>query len=155
MHRSDRLIDDQGILESIIDKAKVCRLGLNDPDRGVPYIVPMSFGYQSRRLYFHAATKGHKLDLLRQEKRASFEIDICHGVVRRERACSWTMRFSSVIGWGETRLLEELEEKQQALQVLMNHYGSGNFYFPPEQVVKTAVIELIVKEMTGKSSEEK
>lgn len=34
-------------------------------DDGYPYAVPVSYVYDDGRIYFHSATKGHKVDAIR------------------------------------------------------------------------------------------
>ncbi|PLX81364.1 MAG: pyridoxamine 5'-phosphate oxidase family protein [Desulfuromonas sp.] len=153
MRRHEKEVTDPMALERIIDKASVCRLGLFDTETGVPYIVPLSFGYQDGMFVFHAAETGYKIDLLKRGGKIAFEIDNVLGLVRRERACGWTMRYQSIIGWGNVRFIEAVEEKKQALQMLLNHYGTGQFFLADKDVERTTVFALHVKEMRGKTSE--
>ena len=71
MRRQEREISDRAAIDAIIRACQVCRLGMVDGD--LPYIVPMSFGYDGRALYFHCATQGRKLDVLRRRPRVCFE----------------------------------------------------------------------------------
>jgi uncharacterized protein len=50
MRRKDREIQNREIIDEIISEAEVCRLGLSRDNH--PYIVPVSFGYNGRCLYF-------------------------------------------------------------------------------------------------------
>ena len=60
------------------------------------------------------------------------------------------MSYESVIGKGRVRILAE-EEKQAALEILMDHYHPGKHtYFNPAAVPRTLVYALTVEEMTGK-----
>ena len=58
-------------------KCEVCRIALNDEE--YPYILPLSFGMDcidgKVTLYFHSALEGTKLNLIRRDNRASFEMD--------------------------------------------------------------------------------
>ena len=79
MRKKEREITDIGEIEKIIRKATVCRLGLALND--VPYVVPLSFGYADKTLYLHGAKEGKKLDIIRQNNRVCFEVDVDSEVV--------------------------------------------------------------------------
>jgi nitroimidazol reductase NimA-like FMN-containing flavoprotein (pyridoxamine 5'-phosphate oxidase superfamily) len=55
MRRKDREIQSRDVIDEIIAQAEVCRLGLSRDNR--PYIVPVSFGYDGRCLYFFIPPK--------------------------------------------------------------------------------------------------
>jgi len=40
-------------------------------DNGYPYAVPISYVYSDGKLYFHSALSGHKVDAIRNYKKAS------------------------------------------------------------------------------------
>ena len=71
--------------DSIIGRSSVCRLGMSD--NGQPYIVPLSFGYDGRFLYVHAAVDGRKVDILKRNNRVCFEFDRLEEVTSSEQAC--------------------------------------------------------------------
>ena len=79
MRRKDREVADLEGQLAILEQCSVCRVAINDPASGVPYLVPLNFGMaagpQSLTLYFHCAPVGTKLDLLRADPNVSFEAD--------------------------------------------------------------------------------
>ena len=79
MRRKDREVADLEGRLAILEQCPVCRVAINDPASGVPYLVPLNFGMaagpQSLTLYFHCAPVGTKLDLLRADPNVSFEAD--------------------------------------------------------------------------------
>lgn len=77
MRRNDREIKDRGEIDSIIGRARVCRLALCRD--GQPYIVPLCFGYDGRSLYFHAAEDGMKIEALDRVAVIKIEIESLTG----------------------------------------------------------------------------
>jgi nitroimidazol reductase NimA-like FMN-containing flavoprotein (pyridoxamine 5'-phosphate oxidase superfamily) len=150
MRRAEREIRDRQAIESILERATVCRLGLCS--NGVPYVVPLSFGYRDHRLYFHSAPQGRKIEIIKDNPNVCFEVDIDREFVPGKTPCGWTTRYRSVIGFGKARLVEETEDKRKALDVILGHYARGPFEFPEEAVEKVAVIEVEVESLTGKQS---
>ena len=123
MRRADREIRKFDRMLAVADACDCCRLGLLD-DAGA-YIVPLNFGYEAEgeklTLYFHGAGQGKKIDLIREQKSASFEMDTRHALVEGETACAYSYRYQSVMGRGRIRLIEEYEEKVHGLQAIMAH----------------------------------
>ncbi|MDD5987268.1 MAG: pyridoxamine 5'-phosphate oxidase family protein [Eubacteriales bacterium] len=156
MRRKDREITEHQQLLEIMQRCRVCHLALNDED-GFPYILPLNFGVEDHggtiRLYFHSALEGHKLELMRRDPRASFEMDTGHDLQYFEERGYCTYAYESVIGKGRIRFLPE-EEKPKALQCLMDHYHpvqqEKHAWFNPAAIPRTVVYCLEVTSLTGK-----
>ncbi len=62
MRRKDREVVDIGDIQSIIESCKTIHLAM--ADGGMPYVIPLSFGYEitgnTLTLYFHSAYAGLK-----------------------------------------------------------------------------------------------
>ena len=156
MHREKVRVSDKKMLCAILDMQETCCVALHDEP--YPYIVPMNFGFlhrgRERFFYFHSAREGRKIDLIRRNGRAGFELDTFHGVNTGDSACSYSFRFQSVIGEGEIALVEEKEEKETALSLLMEHYtGKNNWSFQEKELEGVAVIRLRVTELSCKMHE--
>ena len=150
MRRNDKEIRDRSELESIMETAAVCRIGLSE--NNIPYVVPVNYGYKENRLYFHAAPQGKKIDIIRQNNHVCFEIDIDCEVVKSETPCAWGMRYRSVIGFGKAFPVQEFEEKKAALNLICAHYSGNAFDFTKDQMEKVAVFRVEIESMTGKKS---
>ena len=156
MRRSDRQVSDRNELIEIMKSCTVCRLGLNDD--GYPYILPLNFGLSDDgdkiRLYFHSALEGHKVELIKKDNRASFEMDSEHELKYTEEKGYCTYNFSSVMGKGTIKILENEDEKIDALKKLMDQYHPDqNAYFNPAAIPRTLVYVLEVTEITGKKKQ--
>ena len=155
MRRNDREITDINEIIGVMEKCDVCRLALNDD--GYPYIVPLNFGMTCEdgtiELYFHGALEGKKLDLIRQDDRAAFEMDCGHQLQYFEDRGYCTYAYESVIGRGRITILNDAA-KVSALEFLMRHYHGGEaVYFNPAAIPRTTVFKLTVEEITGKRKE--
>jgi nitroimidazol reductase NimA-like FMN-containing flavoprotein (pyridoxamine 5'-phosphate oxidase superfamily) len=151
MRKKDKEIKDENIMESIIKRATVCRIGLSE--NNVPYVVPLNFGYKDNCLYFHSAGEGKKIDMIRSNNDVCFEIDVDSEIVKGENACGWCMKYYSIIGFGKASFVEGFEEKRRALDIIMEHYsGKSSFNYPEETVNNAAIIKVKIESMTGKKS---
>lgn len=150
MRRNDKEITEQKALDEIMKKAQVCRLGVSY--ESMAYIIPMSFGYADRVLYFHSGPEGLKLMILRENPKACFEVEIDTQVIPSEQGCNWSMRYQSVIGFGEVEFIEDLEGKQKALQIIMQQYGDDLKMVEDAELSGVIILKLVVSTMTGKKS---
>jgi uncharacterized protein len=148
MRRKEKQILDMNEVAQVLEQAQVCRLAM--VDKGHPYVVPLNFGYRDGSLYFHSAPEGRKMDVLKADPRVCFEVDEMVKMNKAANACDWGVSFRSVIGTGTARILETPAEKKNALDIIMAQYSGRSFDYPEEKLAKTAVIQVIIHEMTGK-----
>jgi len=148
MGKQERTIADRAEMEAIIRACKVCRVGM--ADRGEPYVVPMSFGYDGKAVFLHTGLKGRKIGILRSHPRVCLEFDILDGMIESDRGCGWSMRFRSVLVFGTSVQLSDTEEKRRGLRAIMAQYSPGNYTFPDEILERTAVIRVEIETMTGR-----
>lgn len=157
MRHKNREIKEFNEIIEVMKRCDVCRLALNDD--GYPYILPLNFGMKivdgKVILYFHSALEGYKVDLIKKDNRASFEMDCMHQLQYFEEKGYCTMAYESVIDSGRIRILEE-EEKMDALKSIMAHYHMGkDVYFNPAAISGTLVYVLEVEKITGKRKKPK
>lgn len=154
MRRSDREVTELSDIVSIFEKCDVCRIALSDGE--VPYIVPLNFGMtvsdKKITLFFHSATEGKKLELIRKNPRVCFELDCDHKLYSDEKKGYCTMEYKSVIGYGSIRFIENEDEKLRALQAIIDKYHLNGFEFGRAAVPHTTVYALDVDTVTAKSN---
>lgn len=139
-------------IEAIIMQAEVCRLGLAVAN--TPYVIPVNYGYENNCLYVHCAQKGRKLDMIRQNNRVCFEMDVEAEICDRDKtACEWSSNYRSVIGYGNASIIEDPQEKIKGLDAIMRHYSSReSFEYDEKAVDKVGIIKIEVTELSGKRS---
>lgn len=139
-------------IKEIISKADVCRIALANGD--IPYIVALNFGYSDeglRKLYFHCANEGRKLEMIRKNNFVCFQMDAEHQIYKGEQGCDWGMKYSSVVGYGNITIISEPDLKKTGLNCIMAKYGGEKEYSYDEKVLeRTTILSLEIKEMTGK-----
>lgn len=153
MRNSKRQVTDEKRIDDIIMSCDCCRLGLVDGDEA--YIVPLNFAYVKedgkRVFYFHGASEGRKIDLIKANGKAGFEMDTNHALMPADTACNFSFAYQCVIGTGKISLVEDREKKAAYLNNIMKHYSDKNDWEFKEAVVDaTAVIRLEVREISCK-----
>ena len=135
--------------ESILCQAESGVLSLLSED-GYPYGVPMNHHYHDGKLYFHCASAGHKLDAVRACPKASFTV-VTRDVLVPEKL---TTSYVSVIAFGEIRLIEDVEEKRQAIVRLTEHLAPGvaHAHESNGSLRNLVIMEMDVQHLSGKQS---
>jgi nitroimidazol reductase NimA-like FMN-containing flavoprotein (pyridoxamine 5'-phosphate oxidase superfamily) len=150
MRRKDKEIQDKNLIFEILKKAHICRLGLSD--NNIPYVVPLNFVHFKNTLYIHCAKEGKKIEILKKNKNVCFEIDINTKLILKDPVCASTMQYQSVIGFGKASFVTEKQEKEKALNLIVEKYAKKKMPLNEKMVESTAVIKIEVKKVTGKQS---
>ena len=149
--RETQIVDENQIIH-ILDTAKVLNLGLAVDN--MPYVVPMNYGYtlEDGKLvfYLHSAVKGNKLDMIRSNPNVYFSMDCDHKSFEGEKPCQYGLAYAAVMGRGKAVIVENVEEKKQAMSVLMKTQTGKDFAFEDRLVSIVSVIRIDVSEYKAK-----
>ena len=152
MTKRERQVTDPVEIRRILDTAKVLHLGLAVNNE--PYVVPMNYGYTEEEgklvLYLHSALKGKKLDMMSANPNVFFELECDRMPFEGKLPCQYGLVYSSIMGRGEARIVEDVEEKMKALSILMKTQTGKDFTFNAQLVSIVAVIRIDVEEYTAK-----
>ena len=152
MTKREFQITDEAKIHEILDTAKVLHLGLAVDNE--PYVVPMNYGYCLEEgrltLYLHSAVRGKKLDMVRANPRVFFELDCDRMPFAGKVPCQYGLVYSSVMGRGTACIVEDVEEKKQAMSLLMKTQTGKDFSFEDRLVSIVSVIRIDVTEYTAK-----
>ena len=150
--KREREVTDPGEILEILDKSKVVHIAMVDGDE--PYLVPMNYGYTMEDgklvFYLHGATRGKKLDMIRANPRVFVELDCDHQPFESEKPCQYGLAYSSLMGRGTARIIDDVEEKMAAMTELMKTQTKKDFTFNEKLVSIVAVVRIDVEEYTAK-----
>ena len=152
MTKRERQVTEGSQILHILDTAKILHLGLCADN--VPYVVPMNYGYTHEDgklvIYLHSAVRGKKLDMIRANPKVFFEIDCDLVPFESELPCQYGLAYSSVMGKGIARIVDDVEEKKKAMSILMKTQTGKDFTFEDRLVSIVAVIRIDVEAYTAK-----
>jgi nitroimidazol reductase NimA-like FMN-containing flavoprotein (pyridoxamine 5'-phosphate oxidase superfamily) len=152
MTKRERQITDPDQIRDILEKGKVLHLGLAVDNE--PYVVPMNYGHTFENgkltLYLHSALRGKKLDMIRKNPNVFFEIDCDVQPFEGVKPCQYGIVYSSVMGRGVAHIVEDVEEKKQAMMALMKTQTGKDFFFEDKWVSIVAVLRIDVEQYTAK-----
>ncbi len=149
VRRKDREITDPNELRQVLKTTKYVTVALCMDNE--PYLVSLSHGYDQAKncLYFHCAPEGKKLVYLKANNRVWGQAVLDFGVTDE---CDYV--YTSVHFSGTMHLIDELGEKQHAIEVLVRQLSLNPEMklakIKPEKLEKTTIGRIDIDCMTGK-----
>jgi nitroimidazol reductase NimA-like FMN-containing flavoprotein (pyridoxamine 5'-phosphate oxidase superfamily) len=122
-----------------------------DPEHK-PYVLPFNFGYDKGVIYLHSAPEGKKINILANNNHVciSFSTDYQLRYQNEEVACSWSMKYRSVLAYGQVEFLTDPEEKSLALNVIMKKYARKEYSFNVPALDNVKVYKIVVTRFEGR-----
>lgn len=155
MRRERQQLDEDECVK-ILKRNTHGALALLTPE-GYPYALPISYAFDEneRKLIFHSAKEGHKIDSIRNLDRGSFAV-VDQDVVIPEKL---TTAYRSVIIFGHLEFIYDQKKKDELLEKLSFRYAPDL----PVTVVKdeiekmrkiVSVFTLSIDHISGKKGKE-
>jgi nitroimidazol reductase NimA-like FMN-containing flavoprotein (pyridoxamine 5'-phosphate oxidase superfamily) len=145
----NQAIDALESIEAVLRGQTMGLLGLCRD--GLPYVVPITYGYVPGRVLMHCALVGLKLEYLRANPQVCFTVARQSGeVVRHPQGADCPVDWDSVICYGTARVVEELDERR----ALLNEFNRCLQPQAPDVSLDAAsgcyAIEITLSHMTGR-----
>lgn len=153
-------IENKEIIKNLINESEYGTLALCIDNK--PYSVPINYVEFNDEIYFHGSKKGKKIQMIKENKLASFSIVESYSLLPSYfstddgRASPATHLYKSVIINGIIEFVEDFEEKTKGFEALMQKYQKEGQYIPLNNEIyqkiiqSTAMYKLIPKEKSAK-----
>lgn len=150
MRRKNQYIPEEECIEILKNASNGIMAVSGDND--YPYAVPLSYGYEDGKIFFHCAKTGHKIDAIKKNDKVSFT------VVGQDKIVPelYTTYFKSVIVFGRAAIVEDMDEKIRLTKIIAQKYRPG---FEKEmqkeidaELAALCVVSIDIEHMTGKES---
>lgn len=145
MRRTEREITDPEFMHGVLRDAGELYIGINTGE--TPYVLPVNHVLHDGCIYFHCATEGRKLELLRADARVGFStaVDI--------RVEGTTTRYRSVCGTGVASMVKDEALKEEVLRAIAARFQAPCvFPTPPAKFAATGIVRIRIETLTGKHS---
>ena len=154
MRHPERELKDKETLTAILERSPVGRIATVNP-QGYPVIKPVNFLYREGKVYLHSSTKGEKIEDIGRGSPVCFEVDepIAYAVADAP-ACKASYYYRSILIKGKAAFVKDRDKKMKILEGMMEKYQPerDDGGMPAEILEKTTVIEILIKEITGKAN---
>ena len=148
-----RTVDHISGIIDIIKKCDVCYMGMIDQNN-MPYVLPFNFGFDGEKnIYLHSALTGKKIDILENNPNVCVVFSTDHELRYRDKevACSWSMKYRSVLAYGKVVFIEDREEKIQVLNHVMNNYSDKEYTYNEPAIKGVKTYKVVVDRFEGRA----
>lgn len=143
---------DRETVYGILDEGFICHVGF--APEGQPFVIPTGYARVDDKLYIHGSQASRMLKTLSGGLDACVTVTIIDGLVLARSAFHHSMNYRSVVIFGRAEIVEDREEKIEALVALSEHFIRGRWAEvrePTEQELKaTTVLSLPLVEASAK-----
>jgi uncharacterized protein len=136
MRRKEKAIIDHNEMKKILQQTKYITIAMCYKNE--PYLITLTHGYEPENniIYFHCASEGKKIDILKENNIVWGQALIDKGYVKGKCDHLWaTVMFRGTISF----IIDE-NEKRHALEVMIKQLEQN-----PEQVMKKQITEKSLK----------
>ena len=147
-----RTVTHEPALHETALKSDACYIAMVD-ESGAPYVIPMNFGLQDGIVYLHSAQEGKKITILKKNPKVCICFSNDHLLRWQSEgvACSYGMKYRSVLAHGRVEFIDPDEEKISALNVIMRHYTGKDFTYTAPSVKEVMIWRVIVEKWEGRN----
>lgn len=151
MRRFRQLLSDAAC-EEILTRGTSGVLAVSG-DGNYPYAVPLNYLYDDKKIYFHGALSGHKIDAIARNDKVSF----CVVDLEQNVSAEFTTYFRSVIAFGRAHLVEDEAEKRLTAQKLADKFSPEESTEHRDAEIEHSwkamgIIRIDIEHMTGKEA---
>lgn len=150
MLKKDREITDSAEIERILKEGEIISVAMSHGDQ--PYVLPFNYGFLNGLIYIHSAKKGFKLEVLAKNPKVSFNVITNVQLLPANQPKDCSVAYSSVVGFGRVRIVDDPVEKLAALEAIMvQYYPKDDAWDYPEKVVAACTVWCVeIEHLTGK-----
>ncbi len=152
VREADRAVYDRETAYRILDEGFLCHVGFVAD--GQPFVIPTSYGRKDASLYIHGSAASRMLRQMKDGVPVCVTVTLLDGLVLARSIFNHSMNYRSVVVLGKATLVDDPEEKIEALQLLSEHILPGRWADarqPNERELKaTSVLRLPIEEFSAK-----
>jgi len=152
VREADRAVYDRKAAYRILDEGFLCHVGFVAD--GQPFVIPTSYGRKDASLYIHGSSASRMLRQMKDGVPVCVTVTLLDGLVLARSIFNHSMNYRSVVILGQATLVDNPEEKLEALRLLSEHIIPGRWADarqPNERELKaTSVLRLPIEEFSAK-----
>ena len=143
---------DRETIYPIIDEAPICHVGFVDDGR--PFVIPTIHGREGDTIYLHGAKASRMLKLIEAGGEVCITVTHLDGLVLARSVFHHSMNYRSAVLFGKGRIVEDEDEKMNALAVVTEHVMPGRWTHArqpnPKEMNATTVVAVDIELASAK-----
>jgi nitroimidazol reductase NimA-like FMN-containing flavoprotein (pyridoxamine 5'-phosphate oxidase superfamily) len=143
---------DRETIDAILDEGRFAHVGIATD--GQPFVIPVLFARDGDRIYVHGSPLSRLVKTLAAGVPMCLTVTLLDGLVLARSAFHHSMNYRSVVILGEGRVIQDREQKLEALRMIVDHVVPGrsdDVRGPSDKELNaTEVISLAINEASAK-----
>ena len=127
VREADRAVYDRETVYRILDEGFLCHAGFVVD--GPPFVIPTSYGRNDASLYIHGSAASRMLRQMQMPVKdgapVCITVTLLDGLVLARSIFNHSMNYRSVVILGKATLVDDPQEKLEALRILSEHILPG------------------------------
>jgi nitroimidazol reductase NimA-like FMN-containing flavoprotein (pyridoxamine 5'-phosphate oxidase superfamily) len=152
VREADRAIYDREAAFRILDEGFLCHVGFVID--GQPFVIPTSYGRKDDSLYIHGSAASRMLRQMKESVPVCVTVTLLDGLVLARSIFNHSMNYRSVVVLGKATLVDDPDEKIEALRLFSEHIIPGRWADarqPNERELRaTSVLRVPIEEFSAK-----
>jgi nitroimidazol reductase NimA-like FMN-containing flavoprotein (pyridoxamine 5'-phosphate oxidase superfamily) len=152
VREAERAVYDREAAYRILDEGFLCHVGFIVD--GQPFVIPTSYGRKDDSLFIHGSAASRMLRQIKESVPVCITVTLLDGLVLARSIFNHSMNYRSVVVLGKATLVDNPEEKLEALRLLSEHIIPGRWADarqPNERELKaTSVLRVPIEEFSAK-----
>lgn len=149
---AERGVYDRSAIYDILDAGLICHVGIVED--GQPFVMPTIHARMDNRLLLHGSPGSRLLRTIKNGAALCVTVTLLDGLVLARSAMHHSMNFRSVVLLGKGSVIEDENEKLQALRTISDHIIAGRWaeVRPPNaaEINMTMVVAIPIEEASAK-----
>jgi uncharacterized protein len=155
VREAHRAVYDREAAYRILDEGFLCHVGFVAD--GQPFVIPTSYGRKDANLYIHGSAASRMLRNLKESLPVCITVTLLDGLVLARSIFNHSMNYRSVVVLGKATIVDDPEEKLEALRLLSEHILPGRWDDSRQpnasELKQTSVLKLPIEEFSAKVRE--
>jgi uncharacterized protein len=147
-----RGVYDRESVYQILDEGFLCHVGFAVD--GQPFVIPTSYGRKDARLYIHGSAASRMLRQMKEGISLCITVTLLDGLVLARSVFNHSMNYRSVVILGKATLVDDAQEKLEALRLLSEHILPGRWDDSRQpnasELKQTSVLRVPIEEFSAK-----
>jgi nitroimidazol reductase NimA-like FMN-containing flavoprotein (pyridoxamine 5'-phosphate oxidase superfamily) len=147
-----RGVYDRESVYQILDEGFLCHVGFAVD--GQPFVIPTSYGRRDASLYIHGSAASRMLRQMKGGISVCITVTLLDGLVLARSIFNHSMNYRSAVILGKATLVDDPQEKLEALRLLSEHILPGRWddsRQPNQSELKqTSVLRVPIEEFSAK-----
>jgi nitroimidazol reductase NimA-like FMN-containing flavoprotein (pyridoxamine 5'-phosphate oxidase superfamily) len=152
VREAHRAVYDREAAYRSLDEGFLCHVGFVAD--GQPFVIPTSYGRKDANLYIHGSAASRMLRQLKESIPVCITVTLLDGLVLARSVFNHSMNYRSVVVLGKVTLVDDPEEKIEALRTLSEHILPGRWADSRQpnasELKQTSVLRLPIEEFSAK-----